>query len=120
MNSEQVVRKALTFLFENYKDDRSEFLKYFSPNFKMWKDGVDSNLEDLITHFAKLQATVPERSIHFVDVVSSASLVFDQHTITVRKADGDECVDVFAKWTVQEERIVACEELTRRRTADYL
>lgn len=115
MNSESTVREGLQFLFENYRDDRSEFLKHFSPEFTMWKDGVTTNLDDLVAHFAKLQTTAPDRFIHFVDLVANETLVFEQHTVTVRRAEGIEQVDVFAKWTVREGRITACEELTRRR-----
>ncbi|GFM69752.1 nuclear transport factor 2 family protein [Pseudomonas capsici] len=115
MKSESTVRDGLLFLFENYKDDRSEFLRHFSTEFTMWKDGVTTNLDDLIAHFANLQASAPNRSIHFVDMVASETLVFEQHTVTVRRAESIEQVDVFAKWTVRNGRITACEELTRRR-----
>ena len=118
MDNKEVIRTALTSLFEDYRGKDSAFIKYFAPDFILWANGKTSDLEAFFAHFERLQLSIPNRTIDFVDLVSEGDIVFDQHVVTaIRSPDDKDFVDVFAKWTVVNGLITRGEELTRRREA---
>jgi predicted SnoaL-like aldol condensation-catalyzing enzyme len=118
MDNKEIIRRALKSLFEDYRGSHSEFIKYFSSDFRLWMNGKTMGLTDFLAHFEKLQESLPDRRIDFVDLVAGGNTVFDQHVVTaIRSPDDREFVDVFAKWTVVDGLITGCEELTRHREA---
>lgn len=116
MENKEILRRALTSLFEDYRGRDSEFMNYFSPDYHQWANGQDTDLSGLIEHFDKLQEIRPDRKIEFIDIVSDGDIVFDQHVVTATLSETKKIqVDVFAKWIIRNGLIVRCEELTRHR-----
>lgn len=65
MNNKEIVQRALKSLFEDYRGPASEFMQYFAPTFTMWANGNESDLAAFLAHFARLEVTVPDRTVEF-------------------------------------------------------
>lgn len=101
MNNKEIVQRALKSLFEDYRGPASEFMLYFAPTFTMWANGNESDLAALLAHFARLEVTVPDRTVEFLDVLSEGDVVFTRHIVTILHASGQkEYVDVFARFKI--------------------
>lgn len=93
--------------------DISIIEKYVDPSYVQKVDGVTLNYEDFIQHMRKQKTIIASVSVEFLAIVEEGDTVFTNHIVTATKKDGSALkTKVIAQFTIQNNRLVGCDELT--------
>lgn len=110
-----LIEKAYAEVLNNLKVEKIE--KYFGPEYFQTTDGVNSTFNQFKKHIVTLQKVTQKIQVtnfqeEMFDIENQK--IFLHYIVDVTKVDGKEGhVEVFAVFTVNDNKIVRCEELTR-------
>ncbi|MBS0941845.1 MULTISPECIES: nuclear transport factor 2 family protein [Leuconostoc] len=111
----KLIEDAYSEVLNNLKVDKIE--KYFGTQYLQTTDGVNSTFNQFKKHIVALQkVTIKIQVTNFQEEMFDVEnqKIFLHYVVDVTKADGKEGhVEVFAVFTVNDNKIVRCEELTR-------
>ncbi|WP_028318669.1 nuclear transport factor 2 family protein [Desulfobulbus elongatus] len=94
--------------------DVSVIDKYIAPSYVQNVDGVVLDYDGFIEHMEKQKQVVASLSVEFLAIAEDGDTVFTNHIVTANKKDGSTIqVKVIAQFTVQNNRLTNCDELTR-------
>lgn len=101
-------------VLEDGQIDDKTISHFVSPNYIQQVDGKTLNFEDFKKHLKKQREIISRIQITFIQIVSSGDIVFTNHEVSVHKKDGNLLhFKVIAQFTLQDNRVIACDELTR-------
>lgn len=106
---EQVFRDVL----ENPVFDLSCIEKYFSKDYVQWVDRHQLNYKEFILHIKKLKEKVAEQKIEILTYAENGNIIFTHHLAKSVLKDGNIVLHkVLAEFTIEENKIIKCDELT--------
>jgi len=115
---ENLGKSLIENLFRNVltasKVDNSVFERYIDPSYVQTVDGVTLDYAAFISHINYQKKVITTMKVEFVTIVQEDNVVFTNHIVTIQKKDGSSLkAHVIAQFTVKNNRLVACDELTR-------
>ncbi|WP_277640849.1 hypothetical protein [Wolinella succinogenes] len=94
--------------------DLSLVERYVSPDYVQMVDGAILDYSGFIEHLKKQKEIVKSMKVEFLALVQEGEIVFSNHVVKVEKKDGSYLeVKVIAQFTLFENRLIRCDELTR-------
>ncbi|BEV71299.1 MULTISPECIES: nuclear transport factor 2 family protein [unclassified Paludibacterium] len=112
MSPQHIVRQALETILSG-QASRSEIEQYIAPTYQQWVDGHQLDYPAFLQHLATLNQRADKMTLQIDHLIAEDKLVFSQHQVRVDKTDGGQAhYRVMALFTLQDSRIVRCEELT--------
>lgn len=77
-------------------------------------DGNILNYQEFMDHIKALRASVNKIKIQFIDILAEGNKVSTHHLVEVyKRPQGLANFEVFAIFTIENDRITKCDELTR-------
>ncbi|MCG8710761.1 nuclear transport factor 2 family protein [Brenneria sp. 4F2] len=94
--------------------------EFFDQDYEQWVDGNTLGYNDFLHHMALLKQVTRRMSLTILAVAAQGDDVLTHHLVDVEKPDGA-CsrIQVFAHFTLREQRIYRCSELTRQLSGDH-
>ncbi|VEG90230.1 nuclear transport factor 2 family protein [Legionella spiritensis] len=112
-NHKNIIRKAFEVIFEKKHHDEETIGLYFSRNYRQWVDGHELDFQDFIAHIKAQGKRIERLSVTFKSMVAEGNRVATIHLIDALTKEGFPVKGkVMAQFTLEDNRIVACEELT--------
>lgn len=94
--------------------DKSIIEKYIDPSYVQTVDGVTLDYDSFVTHIIEQKKVINTIEVEFSTLVQEGNVVFSNHIATVHKKDGSNLkAHVIAQFTIKNNRLVECDELTR-------
>ena len=114
---ETQAKKLILSIFENIMQSSSldiiEVEKYISPDYVQFVDGVELNYSGFVEHIKKQKEVIQSLSVDFLSMAEEGDTIFTNHVVTATKKDGSIIrVKVIAQFTIHDNRLVRCDELT--------
>lgn len=108
-----IIQQVFSTILENPVFDLSLIEKYFSKNYIQFVDHQQLNYEEFILHIKKLKEKVAEQKIDIIHWAENGNIVFTHHLAKSVLKDGSIVLHkVLAEFTIEENRIIKCDELT--------
>ncbi|BAP31166.1 uncharacterized protein CHSO_2129 [Chryseobacterium sp. StRB126] len=109
----QIIQQVFSNILENPTFDLSLIEKYFSKDYIQFVDHTQLNYEEFILHIQKLKEKVTEQKIDILNYAENGNTIFTHHTAKSILKDGSIVRHkVLAEFTIQEGKIIRCDELT--------
>ncbi|NCD11076.1 MAG: hypothetical protein EOL93_00870 [Epsilonproteobacteria bacterium] len=109
-----IIRNLFRDVLESSEVEISVIEKYIDPAYIQKVDGVILDYHGFLEHMKKQKQVIDAMSVTFLSMVEESDTVFTNHIVAAKKKDGEELhVHVIAQFTLQDERLIACDELTR-------
>lgn len=109
-----IVTQALQQMLTDPVHDEDRIAAFFAPHYEQQVDGKTLNYKDFVDHMALLKKVVRSLELNLITVASEHNEVLTHHKVNIDKNDGSSArFEIFAHFTVQDRRIIRCEELTR-------
>lgn len=100
-------------VLENPVFDQLLIEKYFSKDYIQWVDHKSLNYEEFILHIKKLKEKVAQQNIEIISYAENGNIIFTKHIAKSVLKDGSKvCHKVLAEFTIEDEKIIKCDELT--------
>lgn len=113
---EQVFRDVL----ENPVFDLFFIEKYFSKDYIQCVDHHQLNYEEFILHIKKLKEKVAEQKIEILTYAENGNIIFTHHLANSVLKDGSTVLHkVLAEFTIEDNKIIRCDELTLLLEGDF-
>ena len=114
MNTRNFVINALQHVIGNPEHDAKLLEHYFSEKYQQRVNGVNLDYHQFVEHMALLKRHTKKMILNILALASEDYTVFTQHHVDIEKSDGEQCsFEVFANFTIKNNKIVSCVELTR-------
>lgn len=114
MDKQTLVIDALNKIIGNDSYNELEIAEYFSPDYSQTVNGDSLNYEMFVEHIKLLKQTAEHMHVQVVSTAVTDDTVFTHHFVDVLKADRRKSqFEVFARFTLKQQKIVSCHELTR-------
>lgn len=111
--NKDIIRSAFTHIIEAKDVSESDIARFFSTKYTQHVDGKTITYNEFIQHIYAQKAVLEHLSIEFLSLIEEDEIVFSNHIVTARKKDGNQVITkVIAQFTVHEEKIISCDELT--------
>lgn len=108
-----IIQQVFSSILENPVFDLSLIEKYFSKDYIQYVDHTQLNYEEFILHIKKLKEKVAEQKIEILNCAENGNIIFTHHTAKSLLKDGSIVRHkVLAQFTIQEGKIIQCDELT--------
>ncbi len=112
----ELVTKALRVAL-NHNSTEQEIKKFFSISYEQVVNGIAINFEGFLQHLKVIKGETKELAIDVRSMVSEGDKVHTHHFAKAYKRDGSISVfEVFACFTIKDNMINHCEELTKLRS----
>lgn len=109
-----IIRNLFRDVLESSEVELSVIEKYIDPAYIQKVDGVILDYHGFIEHMKKQKQVIESMSVTFISMVEESDTVFTNHIVVAKKKDKEELrVHVIAQFTLQDGRLIACDELTR-------
>ncbi|MGE8555419.1 MAG: hypothetical protein ACN6OB_15980 [Chryseobacterium jejuense] len=109
----QIIQQVFSNILENPVFDLSLIEKYFSKDYIQLVDHHQLNYDGFILHIKKLKEKVAEQKIDILNYAENENTIFTHHTAKSILKDGSIVRHkVLAEFTIQEGKIIRCDELT--------
>ncbi|WP_312992194.1 hypothetical protein [Chryseobacterium flavum] len=109
----QFIRQVFTDILENPVFDHKLIEHYFSKDYVQSVDRIQLNYEEFILHIKKLKEKVIVQKIDIINYAERENTIFTNHMARSVLKDGSTVVHkVMAEFTIQENKIIKCDELT--------
>lgn len=106
---QQVFREVL----ENPVFDQALIERYFSKNYIQLVDRQQLNYDQFVLHIRKLKEKVAEQKIEIIHHAENGNIIFTHHIAKSVLKDGSTVRHkVLAEFTIQDGKIIQCDELT--------
>lgn len=100
-------------VLENPVFDQLLIEKYFSKDYIQWVDHKSLNYEEFILHIKKLKEKVAQQNIEIISYAENGNIIFTKHIAKSVLKDGSKVYHkVLAEFTIEDEKIIKCDELT--------
>lgn len=87
--------------------------KYFSKQYIQLVDHAQLNYEEFVLHIKKLKEKVAEQEIEIFSHAENGNIIFTNHIARSTLKDGSKVSHkVLAEFTIQNHKIIRCDELT--------
>ncbi|MEC5317759.1 nuclear transport factor 2 family protein [Brenneria populi subsp. brevivirga] len=87
---------------------------FFDAEYEQWVDGNRLCYNDFLHHMALLKQVTRSMSLTILAAAAQGDDVLTHHRVDVEKRDGARsAIEVFAHFTLRNQRIYRCSELTR-------
>lgn len=107
------IQKVFSEVLENPAFDELLIEKYFSKDYVQLVDRQQLNYENFVLHIKKLKEKVTEQKIEFISHAENDNIIFTNHVVKSQLKDGSfVCHKVLAEFTIQNSKIIRCDELT--------
>ena len=94
--------------------DVSLIVQYVDPSYIQKVDGVELDYDSFVNHIEAQKKVISKLDVNFLTLVQEGNVVFSNHIVTAHKKDGSIIkVKVIAQFTIHNNRLVLCDELTR-------
>ncbi|HHF2906915.1 TPA: hypothetical protein ACPJZ5_004788, partial [Vibrio diabolicus] len=88
--------------------------QYVDPSYIQKVDGVELDYDSFVNHIEAQKKVISKLDVNFLTLVQEGNVVFSNHVVTAHKKDGSIIkVKVIAQFTIHNNRLVLCDELTR-------
>ncbi|NHB94679.1 nuclear transport factor 2 family protein [Photorhabdus cinerea] len=113
-NNTHTVSYALEEMLSNRPHDVQRIALYFEKEYEQFVNGEHLDFMGFVQHIDVLKKHVSRLDLSIINIVSEENIVFSHHIINATKHDGGESkFEVFAKFTLSNDKIIRCEEVTR-------
>ncbi|MFN8770712.1 MAG: nuclear transport factor 2 family protein [Neisseriaceae bacterium] len=113
-SNKDLVIQLFKSVFEEKNPDFIKITQLLSSSYIQNVNGKVINYSDFISHIKAQRLVVDQIKIQFIDILSEGNKVSTHHIVDVYKKTGDlSKFEVFAIFTVQNNKVIACNELTR-------
>lgn len=107
------IQQVFNDVLENPVFDETLIEKYFSKDYIQWVDHKRLDYEAFILHIQKLKEKVAEQNIEIITHAENGDIIFTHHIAKSLLKDGSFVVHkVLAEFTIQDQKIIKCDELT--------
>lgn len=114
MGTSEIILDFFKQVLEDGQIDDKTISHFVSPNYIQQVDGKTLYFEDFKKHLKKQREIISRIQITFIQVISSGDIVFTNHEVNAYKKDGNVLrFKVIAQFTLQDDKVIACDELTR-------
>ncbi|WP_160139691.1 hypothetical protein [Chryseobacterium sp. c4a] len=108
-----IIQKVFTNVLENPVFDLSLIERYFSKDYIQFVDHQQLNYNEFILHIKKLKEKVADQKIDLINYAENGNIIFTHHIAKSVLKDGSIILHkVLAEFTIQEGKIIKCDELT--------
>ncbi|WP_347217893.1 hypothetical protein [Chryseobacterium sp.] len=108
-----IIQEVFSTILENPVFDLSCIEKYFSKDYIQFVDHHQLNYDEFILHIKKLKEKVAEQKIEILNSAENGNIIFTHHLAKSVLKDGSTVLHkVLAEFTIEDEKIVKCDELT--------
>lgn len=112
-SAQQQVIDALHQVIASPVHSPASIAEFFDPDYEQWVDGKTLGYNDFLHHMALLKQVTRRMSLTILAVASQGNDVLTHHLVEVEKQDGvRSTIQVFAHFTLRNQRIYRCSELT--------
>lgn len=109
----QIIQEVFSNILENPVFDLPLIEKYFSKDYIQFVDQQQLNYEQFILHIKKLKEKVAEQKVNILNYAENGNIIFTHHIAKSVLKDGSMVRHkVLAQFTIQEGKIIQCDELT--------
>lgn len=113
-NSTEFITQALQAVISRPEHDLRVIETFFGPNYRQTVDGIELDYMHFVAHMAKLKQITDTMELTILTIAQQGDTVLSHHVVNVVKTNGLQLLtEVFASFTLEKGRIVACQELTR-------
>lgn len=113
-NNIQRVTRALEAIISRPDHDEQTIKSFFASNYHQTVNGIELDYDNFIAHMAKLKQITESMELKILTIAQQGNQVLTHHLVNVSKKNGERALtEVFASFTLKNERIVICHELTR-------
>lgn len=111
--AQQIVMQMFQVL-ANVHAKTSDFSPYIADSYMQIADGHTLNHQDFLKHAQNLHSTMRSIKFTFKEIVAENDVVATHHLAEGVKQDGQKVItELFAFFTVKDNKIVRCEEVSR-------
>lgn len=115
-----IIQQVFHDILENPVFDLSSIEKYFSKDYIQFVDHHQLNYDEFILHIKKLKDKVAEQKIDIINYAENGNIIFTHHMAKSVLKDGSIVVHkVLAEFTIQNDKIIQCDELTLLLEGDF-
>lgn len=108
-----IIQKVFTDVLENPVFNLSSIETYFSKDYTQFVDHHQLNYDEFVLHIKKLKEKVAEQNISLINYAENGNIIFTHHIAKSVLKDGSIVLHkVLAEFTIQENKIIKCDELT--------
>lgn len=116
----QIIQEVFSNILENPEFNLSFIEKYFSKDYIQLVDHQQLNYESFILHIKKLKEKVAEQKIDIINWAENGNVIFTHHVAKSVLKDGSTVLHkVLAEFTIQDGKIIRCDELTLLLEGDF-
>jgi hypothetical protein len=111
--NKSLIERAFQDVFASDPFDEGAIARYFSPRYVQKTDGRTFDLPGFVAHVRELKRTLKNVKITFECIVAEDASVVSIHRAEAEKvAGGSIAIRVFARFVIDNGKIVLCDELT--------
>ena len=111
--NKELIREAFKQVFGSATFSEDVIAQYFTSNYQQWVDGRCLNFKDFVQHIKAQKARVEAVSIEFKSLIAEGNRVASVHLIDAVTVTGNPVKGrVMAVFTIENDKIAHCEELT--------
>ncbi|WP_340620276.1 nuclear transport factor 2 family protein [Xenorhabdus siamensis] len=115
MSYSNIVINSLKRILENNDVNNSTIEEYFTKNYVQVVNGNELNFNDFISHINLLKETLISTKVNILSIAENENNVHTHHIVKAIKKDGEHVeFEVFARFLINESKIIRCYELTRK------
>lgn len=108
-----IIQEVFTNILENPVFDLSLIEQYFSKDYIQLVDHTQLSYEEFILHIKKLKEKVSGQKIDLINYAENGNIIFTHHMARSVLKDGSIVRHkVLAEFTIHEDKIIRCDELT--------
>src|ERR1700733_1406009 len=113
-SGKDIVVGALREIVEAGVVDRAMIDRYFSPEYVQHVDGKTLGYAEMLPHLLKQKEALVSVKVTILGVAEEGDFVFTNHEVVAVKKTGERVrFKVLAQFTVRDQKIIGCDELTR-------
>lgn len=108
-----IIQEVFTNILENPVFDLSLIEQYFSKDYIQLVDHTQLSYEEFILHIKKLKEKLSGQKIDLINYAENGNIIFTHHMARSVLKDGSIVRHkVLAEFTIHEDKIIRCDELT--------
>lgn len=113
MEKKELIKTVFKVIFENKTTDEVTISQYFSTDYVQTVNNETLDFDAFVEHIAYLQTKASSCTITFNTLIGEGDIVFSNHMVDTTLKNGDHVRHhVLAEFTLKENKIVRCDELT--------
>ncbi len=115
------IQQVFSDVLENPFFDPTLIEKYFSRHYIQFVDHTQLNYDEFILHIKNLKEKVAEQKIEILNHAEHGNIIFTNHVVRSVLKDGSVASHkVLAEFTIQDDKIIRCDELTLLIEGDHI